>query len=145
MLPGFKVLGRVPPDRSDITLIFAVLAALLVASFYTGQLFKLLSQNSKVFLEVAVLIFSIILVVTSFKITCTLASDIYIAKDYSSTFDKVILEIKSAAKDKKHGIIVVDKLPDSGLIGSADLKGYPDNEKNNAIARYYGIDALIVK
>lgn len=140
ILPSFRVLGRVPPDRSDITMAFVLSSGIIAVSFYLGQILSLV-KNKDLILFLA----AIILLGSSFTITSTLASDIYIAKNYSSTFDKVIMEVKDAAKSKKKGIIIVDKLPDSGLIGSADLKGYPDNEKNYSVARYYGIDALIVK
>lgn len=145
MFPGFKVLGRISPDRSDITLVFIVLSALLFASFYTGQILISLSLESKVVVEVVVLIFSAALFVSSFNIMSTFASDFYIAKNYSDAFDRVIVRLKKASSSGEEGTIVVEKLPESGLIGSADLKGYPSYEKNYVVAKYYGLDAIIAK
>ncbi|HKC04964.1 MAG TPA: DUF6056 family protein [Patescibacteria group bacterium] len=145
MLPSFKVLGRIPPDRSNITLAFVLLTSLTISAFYLGSLFNKIKNKSSFSFAITVLIFSIMMFATSFTITSSLASDVYIAKNYSSAFDRVVSEVKAAANAKKQGIIIVDMLPESGLIGSADLKGYSNNEKNNAIARYYGIEALIAK
>jgi hypothetical protein len=145
MLPSFRILGRMPPDRSDITLVYIFMVALIVDAFYLGQIFNFSRVKSSVLFTTFVFLFSMTLFASSFVITSSLASDIYVAKNYSTTFDKVVMEIKSAKLSGKHGTITVTKLPPSGLIASADLKGYPGYDKNSEVAEYYGIEAVIAK
>lgn len=145
MLPSFRILGRVPPDRSDITLAFVLLISIVAAAYLLGQIIGSLGNKSSALMTAVGLFAAIMIFVLSFTTTSILASDVYTAKNYSSVFDIVVSELKDAAQSKKTGIITVHKLPESGLIGSADLKGYPDHEKNNAMAGYYGVEGLIAK
>lgn len=138
MMPSFKVLGRVPPDRSDITIAFLLLGDLIACSY----IFKIKFSD---FIIVLIFVSSILLFAVSFRVTSTLASDIYIAKNYSNAFDNMTLNLKNAKLLKQKGIVVVNQLPEPGLVGNADIKGYPAYEKNQAVATYYGLNSLISK
>ena len=133
---AFKNLGRIPPDRSDITLAFVVLLAVVYVSFILSSFigkFKLWVPA-----------FAFFLFLSSFAVVSGLGADVYIAREYSSAFDKTIEQIKET-KDKGGDYAVVDVLPESGLVPNAQIKGYDDHWINMSISEFFGLSGIIAR
>lgn len=144
MLPAFKILGRIQPDRSDISLAFVVLMSTVAAAYYLsrhpdfGNFLKLVGYDLILFSAAAVLLIS------SFTFTSSLAGDVYIAKNYSRAYDEMIGTFKSAAGSRDKGDIAVS-LPYSGLIPvTLDPPGHT-YYKNQTLSLFYGVGRIVSK
>lgn len=112
MFPAFKILGRVPPDRSDITLSFVILAAVTFSAYRLSKVFSIAKVVSSWIFAVAVFLSAFLIISSAFSLMSTFASDVYTAKNYSDAFDGIKFQPgKSPAK-----------LPDSGLIAPLRLQ-----------------------
>src|SRR3989339_670231 len=136
VFPAFKTLGRLPPDRSDITLMFLVLMSVFIVSWHARGIM----QN-----KLLTLLFSFILFISSFSLTSTLGGDVYIARNYSLAFDQMILKIKEASSSGKDELVVINKLPEAGLVANAQTKSDQSDWINKSIADYFKIKGIIAK
>ena len=75
-----------------------------------------------------------------FLIVNNLATDFYIARNYSIEFDQMITTLKTVDEE----VVVINKLPESGLVPNAQVKGY-DDWINRAIANFYQKEGIIAK
>lgn len=142
MVPAYKVLGRIPPDRSDITMILVVLTSIVCLSeALSTYLSQLNSKSLKLFLSIAG-VASYTLFILAFKFTSTIAEDIYIAKGYTERYDSMIRLLNTASKDS---MVTIDKLPESGLIPNAQVQPESTHWVNKGISDYYGIKGIIAK
>lgn len=144
MLPAFKILGRLQPDRSDTTLAFIILMSLVGTAFYLPDLFKIENFERRMLFKLVVFSGALALFIASFSFTSTLAGDIFIAKYYSQGYDSMINEFKAAhARGDERGIVV--SLPYPGLIAATlDPPGRYDY-KNLALSQFYGVGQIISK
>lgn len=144
MLPAFKTLGRIPPDRTDISLALVILISLIGISFYLGKIIYLAKSEKYLLFKLFIVGASIMFYFVSFGFVRTLASDFYIAKNYSQAYDSMIglFKEKVAIHDKKDILV---SLPDPGLIAvTLDPTGHVWY-KNKALSDYYGLGLIITK
>jgi len=145
VLPAFKTLGRIPPDRSDITLAFILLVSLEIAAFYLGQVFALLRAERFPIFRLIISGAAFLFIFSSFRIESSLGTDFYIARSYSLAYDNMISLLRIDSLKHIKGTITVPKLPENGLIPSVQIKGYPDNWTNRTVAEYYGLSDIVSK
>lgn len=138
MLPSFVGLGRVQPDRSQITLSFFMISQIVIFSYLISQLLNQKLLNTKHY-KLILLISVILLINAGQSFTDTLASDLYTAKNYAAEFDSMIENFKNS--DSTTEIKV--SLPDSGLI--AEMIDPPGkwSYKNLSLSQYYNIGKVI--
>ncbi len=134
VFPGYKVLGRIPPDRSDITLAFLVLISMI---YIANNLSSLVNKYSYLSLVGSALLF-----LSVFSFTNTIAEDVYITRNYSDSFDNMIFKLKEGNENTD---IYIDKLPKSGLVPNAQIKSDQYDWMNVAVAKYYGVKSIIAK
>lgn len=140
LLPGFHTLGRFPPDRSDVTLAFVVLMAMIGISIYLARIIDLFNIRKSIFFQTLVYFVALLLFFSSFKFTSTLASDFYIAKNYSDAYDTMIAKLKNNSGSKK--TVVISELPESGLIPPIQLQY---TWVNSSVSNYFKVSEIIVK
>lgn len=142
MFPAFRFLGRVPPDRSDITLSFIILIAIIASSYQLSKIFSYSKvANSPVF-KIVIFLSVFSLFVSAFALMSTFASDVYIAKNYSEAYDNMALQLKNASELGNQKDIIVSKLPESGLITNVQIQY---QWVGAAVASYYKVKGIILK
>lgn len=143
MLPGYKALGRMPPDRTEINLSLVIIMALVFGSLYFSKIIseKVLAKNTSYYLctTLTVVIF---LIVSVSSFTKTIAEDVYIAKNYSSAFDSLFLKLKDASKVGSEGVLLVDPLPNSGLVFSQTLNDDVNHFANRYYSSFFGLKGI---
>lgn len=144
LLPAFKILGRIPPDRTDISLAFMMVLSIIGISFYLGKIIDFAKIERSLLFKIFITSTASVLFVSSFGFVNKLASDVYIARNYSQAYDSMIKEFTNlATKNNKKDIIV--SLPDSGLVAvTLDPVGQVWY-KNQALSDFYGIGRIITK
>ena len=144
MLPAFKNLGRVQPDRSGITLAIIVTMLIITISFHASKIIIREKYENMVAYKLIIFVASVALFITSFTFTSTLASDVYIAKDYSVAYDAMITMFKQKHLEGGKEEIIVS-LPNPGLIPiTLDPSGKVDY-KNQALSDFYNIGKVTTK
>lgn len=142
MFPAYKILGRIQPDRSDISLILILTASFVAISYYLSKIFSVEKFGRTLLYKFVIFVASISIFVASFGLLKTLAGDIYIVRNYSQAYDSMILAFKEAAANGDKGDVVVS-LPYSGLVAvTLDPPGHYDY-KNQALGGYFGIGKVI--
>lgn len=143
MLPSFMGLGRVQPDRSEISLAFIIIGQVLSIAYFLAKIISIKISNTNYLFVTIVSISAIILTFSATVFTVSLPQDLYIAKEYSTMYDKMISRFKEAslANDQKTEIKV--SLPESGLI--AVLLDPPGvySYKNQSLSLYFKIGKVI--
>lgn len=144
ILPGYRALGRVLPSRAEVLLAFVVLMSAITVSYYLAQLILATEFNKKFHFKIFVFGSSLIFFASSLGLISTLASDVYIAKNYSQAFDNMFIQLTNVSKDKKDQIIQVPELPESGLIHSEKLTTDPNHWANKPISNFFGLKGITI-
>lgn len=141
VLPAVYGLGRVPPDRVNVSLAFFVLAIVVAISYHFAKLFQVLEFTKRLGYKLLVFVASVALFVAGTTFTNNLSTDVYTAGTYAKAYDAMITSFKErAASGNKETIIV--SLPDPGLLpATLDPPGDYDY-KNDALSRYYGVGKI---
>jgi hypothetical protein len=137
MIPSFVGLGRVQPERSQISLSFIIVMQLMFISIISSRflLDEILSNKAQ---KLAVFISLIILLISTSNFTNDLAKDMYVVKNYSQKFDLMIQNFKQISSSDSQKEINVS-LPDSGLVAKLlDPEGVY-TYKNLSLSQYYKI------
>lgn len=142
MFPAFRILGRIPPDRSDITLSFVILAAIVAFSYYLSKIFSPGKVASSPIPAVIVISSAFLIFAYSLSLTSTFASDVYTAKNYSDAYDNMTLQLGSASRQGDKKGVVVPKLPESGLVTSVLLQY---EWVRSVVSNYYNVPGIISK
>jgi len=143
MLPSFVGLGRVQPERSVLSLSFIVVAQMLMGSYYFYEIvFKKIGTKNMVG---KLLIFSagLALLISSSVFTKTLASDLYIAKNYAVSFDTMIKNFKSISRFQDTTTEIEISLPESGMVARLIDPVGVYSYKNLSLSQYYNIGKVI--
>lgn len=141
MLPGFRALTRPPPGRADVILAFILLMSLIFASNELSKIFTYLNFDRFVLFKLFGCVFAFILFISGLQFTSTFAWDIYIAKNYSDTFDRMFSQL-SLVKGNKDKIIIVEPLPESGLVHSEKLSSDPSNYANGPYSYFFNLKGI---
>jgi hypothetical protein len=144
MFPAFRILGRVQPDRSGISLAFIVIISIVATAYCVAETIRFYKVERPLAYKVIFSLSGFILFICSFSFVSTLAGDFYTARNYSKSYDAMIVSFKNLAdRGNKEKIIVV--LPPSGLVApTLDAPGKSDY-KNQALSEYYGVGIIITK
>lgn len=142
MLPGYKALGRVLPSRAEIDLSFIILICVFYAAFYLSRI----KIEKHFIIDKLIFITALGFFISSFLgFTKTIAEDIYIAKNYSGAFDSMFSKLKAAAAENKDQIVLVNSLPESGLIHSEKLNADSGHWANKPISDFFGLDGIKIE
>ncbi len=144
MVIGYLSLGRILPDRAFETTAFTILLSLVTGSYFMSYLIRRGSEYAQKWFEGFVIISSLLIFLFGFRITSTLAADMYIAKNYAQSFDAMFSYLKDLPPVKNQKIIEVKQLPPSGLIRFWQVTAFPENWENRAVSAFFKIDATIV-
>lgn len=144
MIIGYLSLGRILPDRAFETMAFTILLSLTAGAYFMGYLIRIRNEASLKWFEGLVVISSLLIFFSGFRITSPLASDMYIAKNYSQSFDAMYNRLKSFTPAKNQKTFEVKQLPPSGLIRFWQVTGNPEDWENRAVSNLFKINAIIV-
>jgi hypothetical protein len=144
MVIGYLSLGRILPDRAFETMAFTILLSLTAGAYFMSYLIRRWNQNSQRWFEGLVVVSSLLIFISGFWINSTLASDMYIAKNYSQSFDAMYIYLKSFTPAKNQKTFEVKQLPPSGLIRFWQVTGNPADWENHAVSNLFKINATIV-
>lgn len=136
MIPAYASLGRVQPDRSQITIAFVILLQVIFLSKFISQT-KVINNNLLIFVGSMWLIYS------SNIFTKSLASDLYIAKNYSIHFDQMINTFQKASEANDSTTEIQVSLPDGGLIAKLIDPVGVYSYKNLSLSEYYKIGKVV--
>lgn len=142
MMPAFKVLGRIQPDRSDVSLSLIILFGAVSTAYYLSTLFSRYERN--LLYNLIVFVFSVALTISAFSFTSNLASDFYIAKNYSEAYDAMVASFKQKSLEGDKKTIKVS-LPPSGLIAITLSVMGKNDYKNQALSEFYGVGSIITE
>lgn len=142
MFPAFKNLGKLPPDRSHITLSLILLLLLILVSYYLANAVKLLNLNQKGLYKTLLLFVSMLLLSSSYVFTKDLAKDVYVAKHYSTQYDRMISVFKQRSGDNDMSEVEVS-LPDSGLVPVALDPPGRYSFVNQALSEFFQIGKVV--
>ena len=139
LVPAYKVLGRLPPERSYATLSFIIVLSLVLSSKYFAKIISVQKLAGNAGFNFLVLMAGFIVLVSSFGLVKELGSDLYIARDYAIAYDEMHARLVAAGNAELDEPLVLPALPESGLIHSAQLEGDENHWYSQAIANYFGI------
>jgi len=142
LFPAFRILGRIPPDRSDLTLAFVTLVSVIALAYCLSRVFSIERVRRSIIFEIVIFSSAFLLFISSFTFVSTLASDIYIAKNYSTAYDNLDFQLKKASDSGSKKDVVVAKLPDSGLVTPMQLQY---QWVRVAVSNYYKVSGIVVK
>jgi hypothetical protein len=145
LFPSYMVLGQIPPDRSNVTLSFILLLGILFASYYFARFIVSENLSKSIAFNLMVLTSSFVLLLSSFSFVNNLGRDIYITRGYSIAFDNMYSVLKNAQKENVANIVELPKLPESGLIHSAQVTGNETHWYNQQVASFFNLTAVISK
>jgi hypothetical protein len=146
MLPGYKALGRVLPDRAEINLSFVILLSLLFTALYIAKLFEKFNLSKYFIYNVTITFIAMIFFISSVaQFTGTVAEDVYITKNYSDSFDRMFNQLKEVSKTNKDQVVIVEAFPESGLIHSEKLNSDPGHWANKPISNFFGLKGIKVE
>jgi hypothetical protein len=145
MIIGYLSLGRILPDRAFEICAFTILISLILGSYFMGYLARAWNENILKRFEWFVAASSFLIFLFGFHITSTLAQDMYIAKNYSQSFDAMYSYLKNLPPSvKNQKILVVKQLPDSGLVRFWQVTAFPENWENKAVSNLLKTNAIVV-
>lgn len=142
MVPAFKILGRIQPDRSDVSLSLIILFGAISTAYYLSILFSKYEKN--ILYNLTVFVFSVALTISAFSLTSNLASDFFIARNYSEAYDAMIAGFKQKSLEGDKKTIKVS-LPPSGLIAVTLSASGKNDYKNLALSEFYGVGSIITE
>jgi hypothetical protein len=142
LLPGYKALGRALPSRAEIDLSFIIIVSLFYAAYYLSRI----NIEKRYVFDKLVFVATLVFFVSSFLgFSKTVAEDIYVAKNYSDAFGVMFSRLKIASAENKNQIVIVDALPESGLIHSEKLTSDPGHWANQPISNFFGLKGITIK
>jgi hypothetical protein len=145
MIIGYLSLGRILPDRAFEICAFTVLISLILGSYFVSYLARAWNENTLKRFEWFVAASSLLIFLFGFHITSTLASEMYIAKNYSQSFDAMYSYLKNLPPSvKNQKILVVKQLPDSGLVRFWQVTAFPESWENQAVSNLLKTNAIVV-
>jgi len=139
MLPSFVGLGRVQPDRSEISLAFIIIVQMLSIAYLLADIVLIKVKSTNYFYVTIVSISAIILAFSSSVFTVSLPQDLYIAKEYSIAYDTMISRFKEISLTKNQKTEVEVSLPDHGLVAILLDPVGVYSYKNQSLSLYYKI------
>lgn len=144
LLPGYRSLSRIPPGRADVILVFVILMSLIFSAYELSKIFIKLDLNKYTAFKVFGYVFAFALFIGGFHFTNTFAWDVYIAKNYSDSFDKLFSQLTSV-KGVKDKIIMVEPLPESGLVHSEKLNTDYTNWANGPYSGFFELKGIAIE
>ncbi|MDO8340464.1 MAG: DUF6056 family protein, partial [Candidatus Woesebacteria bacterium] len=139
MLPSFVGLGRVQPDRSEISLAFIIIVQMLSIAYLLADIVLIKVKSTNYFYVTIVSISAIILIFSSSVFTVSLPQDLYIAKEYSIAYDTMISRFKEISLTNNQKTEVEVSLPDHGLVAILLDPVGVYSYKNQSLSLYYKI------
>ncbi len=139
IFPTCYLLGEIPPLRAGIFIGFLNCCLLSFAGVITGAYIR-----KPLIITIVSSLAVLVLVVMIGKIAMEQKK---ITTNYARSVDKRIQFLKSFIDDGENAAIVLERLPDSGLLLSSEISSDPSDFRNQHLKNYFGIenDILIKK